>query len=633
MAPSPILAVPCCENGRGGGHLTRCITLVKNLRALGREACLFLPKSVLTENILNLLRSMNFDPEWIDSNENFNTRNNEFIILDRFQTPKEELVQWKSAAPVIGIDEGGSSRGEFDFLIDILIPEKMSKSRANIASPALLINNLSTRRMEAQRGKLKLLITFGHEDAACLGLKTALFLSTLSEKYAMDITLLRGALTENKEQKTINNVKTIDYIPNLSERLHEYDLIITHYGITAYEALYAGTAVLLAHPSEYHKKLAKAAGFISFNEKIIKNFSAKAQKGKTAHIYKQCNPLLETSSRIKNNTSVTDLINSFSPQVNRQCPVCGLSLTVHGSLPSARFADRAYRRCKKCGIIYMDRTSPPPVEYAKEYFFESYKNQYGKTYLEDFDNIKSAAKLRLKRIIAILFSQGRKAANNSAPSRHCENSSPPPSLLDIGCAYGPFLAAAKEEGFSPIGIDPAEDAVRYVQQELGLPAMQGFFPDILVTPHSLTSSFDAVTLWFVIEHFKDCAAVLAEIKRILKPNGILAFSTPSFSGVSGRKSLFNFLFASPADHYTIWSPKMCGKALDLAGFKVKKIVSVGHHPERFPLLGKLAKSKKSPFYWMLLAISKLFKLGDTFEVYAYVKEINSPQTTQTNTNP
>jgi hypothetical protein len=61
---------------------------------------------------------------------------------------------------------------------------------------------------------------------------------------------------------------------------------------------------------------------------------------------------------------------------------------------------------------------------------------------------------------------------------------------------------------------------------------------------------------------------------------------------------------------------MCRKALALAGFKVKKIVISGHHPERFPLFGKSAKSKKSPLYWALLAISKIFGLGDTFEVYA-----------------
>jgi len=157
--------------------------------------------------------------------------------------------------------------------------------------------------------------------------------------------------------------------------------------------------------------------------------------------------------------------------------------------------------------------------------------------------------------------------------------------------------------------------VRYVQETLSIPAVQGFFPDYpLSTPNS--QLYDVVTLWYVIEHFTDCATVLAEIKKLLKPGGILAFSTPSFSGVSGRKSLRNFLENSPADHFTIWSPSMCKKALALAGFKVKKIVMTGCHPERFPLLGKFANSKESAMYRFLMAISKIFNLGDTFEVYA-----------------
>jgi len=77
-----------------------------------------------------------------------------------------------------------------------------------------------------------------------------------------------------------------------------------------------------------------------------------------------------------------------------------------------------------------------------------------------------------------------------------------------------------------------------------------------------------------------------------------------------------FLENSPGDHFTIWSPRMVRKALGLAGFNVKKIIVSGHHPERFPLFGKFAKNKKSPLYWLLLAVSKIFSLGDTFEVYA-----------------
>ena len=630
MNQAPILIVPCCEEGRGGGHINRCITLTNDLRSAGREAYFYLQKK--NEKIANLLRLKNFNESWIINSGQIN-RPFGLVILDRFQTPHDEFLRWKKLAPVIGIDEGGPCRDNFDFLIDILIPENFKKLSANITSWRLL--NLPQKRKTGQDAKnstLKILISFGQEDAAGLGLLTAKKLAKSNLKEA-EISLLRGGLNYF-EYQIPNTIKVLNSIPNLADHLHEYDIVITHYGITAYEALYAGTTVLLDHPTPYHKKIAKAAGFIGINQ--IKNFTTnhtnpheQRQAFGQQHIT-PCSRLTPSNVSLAHSSSLAHgsccscgswlktkeeslsiLINSFSPQVNRTCPVCGAD-TLSRSL--ARFPERTYRRCSRCGVIYMDRTCPPPIEYEREYFFESYKKQYGKTYLEDFPNLVATAKRRLRHISQRLHTKSTKGQRTQRE----EESGGTPILLDIGCAYGPFLAAAKEAGFSPFGIDPAQDAVRYVQETLNIPAVQGFFPNCqLPTTHS--PLYDVITLWYVIEHFTDCLPVLAEIKKLLKPGGILAFSTPSSSGISGRKSLRKFLENSPSDHFTIWSPKMCKKALALTGFKVKKILITGYHPERFPLFGKFAKSKKSPLYFPLMAISKIFSLGDTFEVYAKTK--------------
>jgi 2-polyprenyl-3-methyl-5-hydroxy-6-metoxy-1,4-benzoquinol methylase/spore coat polysaccharide biosynthesis predicted glycosyltransferase SpsG len=589
-----VLVVPCCEKGKGGGHLTRCIKLTKELRGMGKEAYLFIPDGT---NIDSFLQISQLDKSLVISENGISEKKLKLIILDRYQTPHDELARWKTLAPVTGIDEGGPCRASFDFLIDILIPENFEKPSANITSCGLL--DLPKKRKNTQdtnnTKNFKILISFGQEDAAELGLSAIKKLAKMNLKEA-EITLLKGGLN-NSKSPIPDYVKALDSIPNLADHLCEYDLVITHYGITAYEALYAGTQVLLDHPAPYHKKIAKAAGFTDFNKKNLRTKSPRSPRLK------------------QNDTTLANLINSFSPQVNRSCPVCGKGAN---SRSIARFPERTYHRCNNCGIIHMDRTCPPPIEYEREYFFEAYKKQYGKTYLEDFPNLVATAKRRLK-IISRISSRGGVEPLVRKAQRE-EKSGFSPLLLDIGCAYGPFLVVAKEEGFSPVGIDPAEDAVRYVQETLGISAVQGFFPNSplpipyspLPTPHS----YDVITLWYVIEHFRDSASVLAEIKKLLTPGGILAFSTPSYSGISGRKSLRKFLEKSPADHYTIWSPKACKKALALAGFKVKKITISGHHPERFPLLGKFAKSKKSPLYWLFLAVSKIFGLGDTFEVYA-----------------
>lgn len=549
---------------------------------------------------------MNFNSQWRITKDELKYEKFDFIILDRFQTPQNELEYWKKIAPVIGIDEGGSFRDSFDFLIDMLVPENFIKPSANICSPKLLIKNLTQTSKQQFGGEeeknksscgsygswLKILITFGHEDKAGLDVKIAQELLK-NKQNEIEITLLKGGLN-NSHIPSSPNLKILETIPNLPERLCEYDLVITHYGITAYEALFAGTPVLLAHPTPYHKKLAKAAGFDTFRNafKLISSEHTRT-KGRL-HNAGSCGSWLN----IKNKT-LAELINCFSPQINRLCPACGSEANIRSA---ARFDDRTYRRCLRCGIIYMDRICPPPVEYEREYFFEQYQKQYGKTYLEDFENIKNAGIQRLKNI-NLIYSHGNKKSDKPREL----------SLLDIGCAYGPFLAAARDEGFSPFGIEPAEDAVRYINKELGITAIHSPFP----APCSLLPApFDVITLWYVIEHFSGISAVLAEIKKILKPGGILAFSTPSFSGISGQASLKNFLSKSPSDHFTVWSPKMCKKALSLSGFKVKKTVISGHHPERFPLLGKFAGSRKSPLFWILLAVSKLFGLGDTFEVYA-----------------
>jgi 2-polyprenyl-3-methyl-5-hydroxy-6-metoxy-1,4-benzoquinol methylase len=575
---------------------------------MDREALFYLPS--YAPDITNLFKQSNFNPNWrITENDLSDIFANtvECVILDHYQTQYDELMRWKEIAPVIGIDEGGKCRDTFDFLVDILIPHKLISTFANITEPSLLKFPPKPPAKPLPEGEpLKVLVSFGQEDIIGLGHKITRALSAMNDSN-IRITWIKGGLgKKEKMEEELPNVTILDVIPNLAESLWEYDLVITHYGITAYEALYMGTSVLLASPTPYHKKLAKAAGFklirvkkphidlrhiFSPGYEFTEKLRAYCKELAIKHKLEPQTEETPVSNPAKQKSALAALVNSYSPMVNRICPVCGEAAPDHSA---ERFKDRTYRRCKRCGVIYMDRTSPPPIQYEKEYFFDLYKTQYGKTYLEDFPNLTLMAKSRLEIIKGI--GSGERG-----------------TLLDIGCAYGPFLAAAREEGFIPFGIDPVEDAVQYIRKELDITAVRGFFPNC---PLPSNEPYDVITLWYVIEHFNDCYSAFKEISKILKPGGILAFSTPSISGISGRSSHKNFLFKSPADHFTVWSPRMCKKALSLSGFKVKKIVSTGHHPERFPFWGKLAKGKKSLLYWPLLGISKLFGLGDTFEVYA-----------------
>jgi SAM-dependent methyltransferase len=615
-----ILTVPSIKEGRGGGHLIRSAALVRDLRSLGRNAFLHIPEPAggSLDGLLNL--DGPWDAAWvIDALKGGGEGPWALILLDNFRTSPEEYRIWSALGPLAGIDEGGRLRDHFDFLLDLL-PGLPGRSPPNISALGTLPRPKNRRAsfFEPPSGPLRILVSFGAEDPRGLSVPAAL---ALARPPRTEITLVRGGMGKPlpvpAEALEKRGIRVCGGIPGLRERLADYDLLVTHFGLTAFEALHARLPVLLVSPGACHERLGRFLGFAScgrgrrgaarLGRRLYGGPQGSGPQGAKPPALDRIAAASEGAARRLGADreaagTLAALLEEVSPgdtspALPRRCPVCGAG--PKGPV-LARFPHRSYRRCPACGMVYMLRLSRPPVEYAEDYFFGSYKRQYGKTYLEDFPHLVQIGKARLRYIRRVRRIRGEGG-----------------KLLDIGCAYGPFLAAAREEGFSPAGIDPAEGAVRYVREELGVPAYRGFFPDL---PGEIREErFDVISLWYVIEHFEDPRRVLAEIHRLLKPGGVLAFSTPSFSGISRRKSLRTFLEQSPPDHWTLWTPGDCRKILDSFGFTLKKIVYTGHHPERFPLLGSRAEQKSRPAYRILSGISRGFGLGDTCEVYGVKK--------------
>lgn len=95
------------------------------------------------------------------------------------------------------------------------------------------------------------------------------------------------------------------------------------------------------------------------------------------------------------------------------------------------------------------------------------------------------------------------------------------SLLDVGCATGVFLDQARSHGWEVGGIEISGWAVKMAQENFGLSVLQGSLPD----PRVPDGFYDAVTLFDCVEHLSDPRAVLSDIRRVLKPDGLLMLST------------------------------------------------------------------------------------------------------------
>jgi 2-polyprenyl-3-methyl-5-hydroxy-6-metoxy-1,4-benzoquinol methylase len=573
--------------------------LVRDLRRLGRDALLYLPglgegrtEAEAREVLAQVIENLDEVPLVCDGDAP--RRDWDFVIFDRFATPAREFNRFFGATPVIGIDEGGPERPRFDFLLDLL-PSLPSRPPPNTLRPDLLCLPAKRKDAGGAAAPLKILVSFGGEDAAGLGPVTARACAVTG---LAELTLVSGAL--NRETAGGAAFTSLPFIKNLRDRLAEYDLLITHFGVCAFEALYAGVPVLLVSPDRLHEALARAARLFSAGRGV----KSAARLGRllfsggrlnTAFLGELTERCAEAARRYKLDgpppETLAAYINRLEPKALPSCPLCGQQ-----GRAAARFRDRTYRRCPRCNTLYMSRAGPPDIRYTEAYFFENYKKQYGKTYLEDFPNLTAQARRRLTVIKGLL-----------------ENG-PRGGLLDIGCAYGAFLSCARGEGFHDCaGIDASAGAVMYVRDKLNINAARGLFPDDGLPQTS--RKFDVVTLWYVIEHFENVKTVLEKIYSLLNSGGLLAFSTPNGSGISGRLSRKRILEKSPADHWTVWDARRVKKVLRRFGFAVKKVVITGHHPERFPFCSRLTGGR-GIVYRTVLALSKLLRLGDTFEVYA-----------------
>jgi SAM-dependent methyltransferase len=95
------------------------------------------------------------------------------------------------------------------------------------------------------------------------------------------------------------------------------------------------------------------------------------------------------------------------------------------------------------------------------------------------------------------------------------------SVLDVGCGIGNFLEFATTRGIQAVGTDVEEKAVATACER----GHQAFGPNDLdaAVPER---SVDALTMWDVIEHLTDPAAVLEAMAAKVRLGGALLFETP-----------------------------------------------------------------------------------------------------------
>jgi 2-polyprenyl-3-methyl-5-hydroxy-6-metoxy-1,4-benzoquinol methylase len=105
------------------------------------------------------------------------------------------------------------------------------------------------------------------------------------------------------------------------------------------------------------------------------------------------------------------------------------------------------------------------------------------------------------------------------------------AILDVGCSTGGFLYQLERRHpgkYIRLGTDISGPALEQARK-MGVPILSGDF-----LTRSFETSFDAVTLWAVVEHLGQPAAFLRKAADILKPGGLCILLVPNMKSLAVR---------------------------------------------------------------------------------------------------
>lgn len=288
-----------------------------------------------------------------------------------------------------------------------------------------------------------------------------------------------------------------------------------------------------------------------------------------------------------------------------QCKVCGSS-RIHGKPFGYQFNGRWLGgvECRNCGIIFL-HPQPTAEEitqmYSKEYFEGDFRCGHTGSYFDEATLGNLADRTLIDRI---------------------KQHKPSGTFLEVGCAGGAFLNAAREAGFSVKGVEYSSEASEFARKRFGLDVVTGD----LDGAHYPTAAFDVVFMGDVLEHLSNPVETVTEIHRVLRPGGLLVIECPMQTNTLFSRSgflIFSLLGKRatvhlPPYHLFEYRPASMSGLLRRCGFEVTLVKQAMINPREVTLRGSAVvrigkKLFQYPNYWLTMTLGIL---GDRIEAFA-----------------
>ncbi len=220
--------------------------------------------------------------------------------------------------------------------------------------------------------------------------------------------------------------------------------------------------------------------------------------------------------------------------VNAAKAVCGICGRDDNTRPFARNIEKGEGRydvyfCANCQVGFTV-PFPSPEELSRLYASGSYRSEDGTRF-----------NVVLESIVRYF------TAGKAAKIRKFHDSRG--DLLDIGCGRGLFLDIMKRDGWRVTGVEFSEETASYAA---------GVYDINVISPQAMMvlpdESYDVITIFHVLEHMQDPAAVVRTCRRLLKKNGLLVIAVPNLSSLQadvGKSNWFHLDVPYHLYHFTL----------------------------------------------------------------------------------
>lgn len=239
-----------------------------------------------------------------------------------------------------------------------------------------------------------------------------------------------------------------------------------------------------------------------------------------------------------------------------KCNLCGeqTATIVYAHVARIDTSDTQVVQCNHCGLVYLN----PRLKRLADNFTmdEGYLRQFYLPYYQKIGLLTATGMLEAENNHGFHLGYLTKLEGYRMTNR----------LLDVGCAIGLFLAAAKSDGWECFGVDPSGPLSAYGRQQLGVNVQHGELKAMAFPKHY----FDVVTLWNVTEHLLDPTSVLQEIFRIVRPGGLVIVQVPNWNDIA-RDFLGTKWDMFVTDHFYYFTPATLRKLLTGVGFRIKQV--------------------------------------------------------------